>query len=442
MRILIVAHDFPPLNSSASRRPYSWARAWTDAGHEVHVLTTAKYALDGRADLALDLSGITVHEVAYLRRARAASGAGGASPVPAPSPLFELVRRATRRLRLGLGLFTQTTMLAYPRLARAGLALLASRPFDLIVSTSGPEVCTFVAHRLAGRARLPWLADYRDLWFQEFAVQRYAFTTFATGRLNRRMLRRAAAVSTVSEGLAGYLRRVVACPVWVCYNGFLEPFKGTGDVPALEPGKRHIVYTGNFYPDKRDPAPFCDALARLLQAEPGLRGRLRVDVFGPDEPWVRERFAARGLQDVLAVHGQVGYGTSLAAQRAADLLLFVDWMDDRAEGVLTGKLFEYLASGAPILSVGTRRDSEAARVILDCAAGVVATTADEAAGALAAMVRGELDIAPDRARIAAFSRRGQALALLDRVVRQGLAGRADSPARDAGFAATSEHPPR
>jgi glycosyltransferase involved in cell wall biosynthesis len=443
LRILVVAHDFPPLNSSASRRPYSWARAWSDRGHEVHVLTTAKYAVDGRMDLVLDLAGIHVHGAPYLPWGRPASSGGAATAPPRRSALFETIRLATRRLRLGLGLFTQTTMLAYPKLVRTGRALLASRRFDLIVSTSGPEVCTLVAHRLAGRANVPWLADYRDLWFAEFAVQRYWFTTLVTGALNARWLRRAAAASTVSEGLLGYLRTVARCPVWVCYNGFLGAIGRAGNDRAFDDGRLHIVYTGNFYPEKRDPEGFFAALAGVLAADPEFRARLQVDLYGPDEQWVRDRFAAHGLEDVVVVHGPVPYAESLAAQRSANALLFVDWMDPRAEGVLTGKLFEYLAAERPVLCVGNRRDTEAARLILDCRAGIVAATPDEVVAALTGLARGELRITPDRARIAGYSREAQAVALLDRAERE-ILGRAaaGSQSRNAIAPTSSADGPR
>ena len=58
MRILIVAHAFPPMNSTASHRPYSWARVWRDLGHEVHVLTAVKHGFDGTVDMARDLCRI------------------------------------------------------------------------------------------------------------------------------------------------------------------------------------------------------------------------------------------------------------------------------------------------------------------------------------------------------------------------------------------------
>jgi hypothetical protein len=155
MRILLVTHDFPPLNSSAARRPYSWAAAWSARGHHVHVVTTAKYHFDGHDGFDVSQVGYEISEVAYLparyHLVTGASNPGGERL----SRGFDLLRRATRRLRLGLGLMTQTSMLARKALLRACFDAHRRRPFDVVVSTSGPEVCTFVAHAFTKETGVP-----------------------------------------------------------------------------------------------------------------------------------------------------------------------------------------------------------------------------------------------------------------------------------------------
>jgi hypothetical protein len=69
------------------------------------------------------------------------------------------------------------------------------------------------------------------------------------------------------------------------------------------------------------------------------------------------------------LHGFVPYRESINVQHAADVLLFLDWTDAQAEGMLTGKLFEYLGSRRPILALGVRKDSEAARLIEEARCG-------------------------------------------------------------------------
>ena len=416
-RILIVTHDFPPLNSSASRRPYSWARTWTDLGHEVHVLTTAKYAHDHLTDAGQDMSGIHVHTVPYLPVGRPVDSPGrpmadaAAAKARKPGFIFDLLRRSTRRLRLGLGLFTEKTTLAFFALRSAGLGLLRRHRFDLLVSTSGPDVCPLVAGSLARTSDVFWLSDYRDLWFDEFAVNRFAITTWFVDKMQTRLLARADVVSTVSRGLAGYLEKIVPGKVTVCYNGYL-------DAPSLPAraatsgGPFNLVYTGTFYPAKRDPAIFFDGMRELLTAHPQLRTAMQVHLYGPAESWVATQVSERGLGDVVRLHGSVTYAASLEAQRNADALMFVDWMDDRAEGVLTGKLFEYLACAVPILCIGTRTSTEAASTIESCGAGRVAINPPQVRESLESLLAGGWALQTDREMVAQFSRREQAKNLL------------------------------
>ena len=65
MRILIVAAYFPPQNGIGGLRPYSWAKWWSQAGHEVTVLTTYK-KMDDSA-MFLDISAFKVIDLPVTR---------------------------------------------------------------------------------------------------------------------------------------------------------------------------------------------------------------------------------------------------------------------------------------------------------------------------------------------------------------------------------------
>jgi hypothetical protein len=52
------------------------------------------------------------------------------------------------------------------------------------------------------------------------------------------------------------------------------------------------------------------------------------------------------------------------AQRDADGLLFLEWNDPSARGVLTGKIFEYIRSGRPILGIGIDDSSTESGILL------------------------------------------------------------------------------
>jgi glycosyltransferase involved in cell wall biosynthesis len=369
LRILLVAYCFPPMNTIASHRPYGWARTWSELGHEVHVLTPAKRGYDGPLDLDWDLAGIRVHETgAPARRPPSPAGAG--------VERWERIKRLTRRARFSLAMFGDPRLLAYFALVREGERLARAERFDLIVATSPPEVAFFAARTLSRRTRIPWVADFRDLWFQDTRLQQSRMAAALSGPVHRWLVRNAAALVTVSKGLQKRLAGHLGREVLLSYNGYFDEASTPASPPRPADGRVHIVYTGRVYPERQDPEPLFRALAALKRAPGSPAGRLVVDFYGHENPWLAELAARYPLDDQVRLHGHVPHRASLAAQRSADVLLFLDWTDPAAEGVLTGKLFEYFGSARPIMALG-RKDSEPAGLIEKTGSGVTLATEEE-----------------------------------------------------------------
>ncbi len=406
IRILIVTYAFPPQNVIASHRPYSWAKAWRDLGHEIVVLTFAKHVFDGALDLERDTAGMQVHEVPYLPARQ-----GGARQ-PTRTAAWERLKTLTRRLRFGMGIFGDPRTLAYFPLVRHGMRLAAERPFDLIVATSPPEIDFMVARTLARRTGTPWVADFRDLWFSDMLLHRSPVAAWFYGRLNRWLVASASALSTVSRGLQDRLSAFLGREVVVSYNGFFD------EEHPLEPsvfrdGRRHIIYTGRLYPGKRDPQPLFRALASLKAEIPDIAERVVVDFYGFDDPWLRGLVARYHLGNCVRLHGFVPYRQSIALQRAADVLLFLDWMDAGADGILTGKLLEYLGSRRPILALAPRQDTEAAQLIATAGAGRALCTEAEIVRYIRDLISSTRPADVPAERAARYSRVRQAVALLE-----------------------------
>ena len=64
-RILIIGRYFPPLDSIASLRLYSWAKHFRDRGAEVTILTTSKEK-QVMVPLDVDTRGIEILELPYF----------------------------------------------------------------------------------------------------------------------------------------------------------------------------------------------------------------------------------------------------------------------------------------------------------------------------------------------------------------------------------------
>jgi glycosyltransferase involved in cell wall biosynthesis len=144
------------------------------------------------------------------------------------------------------------------------------------------------------------------------------------------------------------------------------------------------VYTGRLGWVGRSPEPLLDALLELKSAAPELARRIEVVFTGPLTEHERALVARPELDGMARSLGWVEHEDALRLQRAADSLLVLanGWS---GPSVATGKLFEYLAAGRPILVVGD--GTEAARIVGELRAGVVAPAEPRAiAGALRRLV--------------------------------------------------------
>jgi hypothetical protein len=166
------------------------------------------------------------------------------------------------------------------------------------------------------------------------------------------------------------------------------------------------------YPGKQDPEPLFRALGALRREIPDLPKRLSIDFYGYDDPALRALQARHEVNDCVALRGFVPYRESIAAQRAADALLFLDWNDAAAEGMMTGKLFEYLGSRRPILALGPGPDSEAARLIATTGAGTTLTREEEIVQYLRRLLASPRPADLPAQAVARFSRERQAAELL------------------------------
>jgi glycosyltransferase involved in cell wall biosynthesis len=146
------------------------------------------------------------------------------------------------------------------------------------------------------------------------------------------------------------------------------------DVVALErsPSERfRITHAGSFF-GRRDPRPFLQA---LHDSGLDIRARFLGDFRETDREWA----ARLGLGDRLELIPYAPRAASLALQRDSEaLLLLIPDADGRGKGVLSGKVFEYIAVGRPILAV-VPPDGAAAELIRETGAGVVAPPDDPAA---------------------------------------------------------------
>ncbi|HUV86587.1 MAG TPA: glycosyltransferase [bacterium] len=266
---------------------------------------------------------------------------------------------------------------------RAARRLLQRSPVKLIFSTAPPFTSHVAAAALAREAGVPLILDYRDAWADNpFAAFPTAFHRRRARRAEGRVLEQAAAVVAVTSGMADAFRRRLGenVPARFVPNGYDEAdFEGAEVAPA---GPFTVAYAGQFYPG-RMPWTFLRA-ASAFAAKRRLSGDdFRVLFLGPMPRAVRAGMDRYGVR--VEATGLLSHGDAVRAVRAADVNLLIIGSQPGAGATLTGKIFEYLRAGRPILAL-VPPDGEAAALVEEFGAGAVVEP-DDAQGAEAALAR-------------------------------------------------------
>ncbi|WP_213157040.1 glycosyltransferase [Parachlamydia sp. AcF125] len=429
MRILIISTFFPPLNSIASLRPYSWAKFWSEAGHEVSVLTTQKPSFK-KTSLSLKNTGFQVHEIPYLRfldkfkkdyRPNTTSS-------NKPQEAFSLKRflaSSFQKLRSKTGIFNACRMPDFTDLwIRPAYKFIAKQgTWDLIVSTSGPYAVHVVAQKLKKQGLgKKWIADFRDSWSDNYIYPGIFPLNHIESWLERKLMQSADLITTVSTPFANdFEKRYPHKEVLTVENGFDLSDRETLPQDSIFPedGKFRIVHTGSIYSAKRDPSPLFQAIADMHKdpIERQLLEKLEVIFVGEQLGNLPSLIESYQVSEWVKNYGMRKREDALRMQRDAHALLFLPWTDLDFPGVLTGKIFEYLFSGTPIIAVGGRGLEQSQQLILDAKAGKILENAQTIRSYLKEKlnsVRKE-PIQPLQAILAQYDRKWLALKLLERV---------------------------
>jgi glycosyltransferase involved in cell wall biosynthesis len=388
-RILLVAYYYPPQNIIGARRPAALAKHLRRRGHEVTVLTSVQ-AGRGPDDESSRL--VRTRDLLATRlnwRGQSLDVVTGRSDATwDPGANF-----------WGAIFVPDVQLISWmPFAVAAGLRLHRRIGFDAVVTTSPLESAHAVGLALRRRG-VPWVADLRDGW--RFEAPREEWPTGAQRRfddlLERVVVRGADQVVTVSEPLSADLRRRHGIAVETITNGWDPDDVAAADNLPLDPdpGKLTLVHTGGLGTE-RSLRPLLEALARLAAEDAGVRDRVELMLAGAQTAEERAMYADPAFAPFVRHVGFVERAASMGLQRAADVLVLVT--SGVRTGEATGKLFEYLASGRPILVLGA--GSAAGDIVTEAGAGWAIPThdADAAEAALRRLLAGDLPAPPASAR--------------------------------------------
>jgi len=245
--------------------------------------------------------------------------------------------------------------------------LIKEQQISTVITTSPPHSTQLAGLQLKKEfPHINWITDLRDPWTDIFYYNKMLHLPFVKSRdlaLEKRVLQGADSVITVSDyikqKLAGKISEQSSSKFQVITNGFdPEDFKDLQlPVKKSHPAIFTIGYIGTLA-DDYDLSGFITAVKQwqkqsqqlfLLKFTGSLSGKWKEQLN-------------QNLGHHIKIQGHTTHQEALIRMQEADLLLLVIPDIEQNRGIVTGKIFEYMASGKQILGIGPT-DGDAARIL-------------------------------------------------------------------------------
>ena len=220
---------------------------------------------------------------------------------------------------------------------------------DIILSEF-PVIYHFSAFRASKKYKIPWVADFVDLWSQNFNYSYSSLRQYIDFKLEEKILSKANALVTVS-------------PVWAkqlkVFNN--NSFCIEHSFPELIPDKSNsskvtILYSGRIYPKIQHYEDFFIYLNEVINDNPGLVSSIEVNFVGEGaNQQILEIIKGSLLEKIISINERVSHQEiELLKQEANILMMFAT--SSSVDGWYTSKLFDYLGANKEIWVFGRNKE--------------------------------------------------------------------------------------
>jgi len=428
LNILIISHSFPPYMNVGGLRAYSWAKYWSELGHNITVMTSKNrgefsYTSIFKIDMPENIEIIEIDNPLYKYFGINKNPTTTNQPVK-KNLYKKILERCFMFIKNNVPVVDYYFDWSIKCISYIKKHKDKFNKFDFVITTANPLSAHQIGLYLKKNMGLKWIADYRDLEEQseikkeigklrKMLIQKYKEKVISNADLN----------VTVSEGLKEILLSYNSeVPVKVIYNGYFEENYEETTEKSL---KWQITYTGTFYKDEFVIKPLFEALQSLDSATIPIPP---IHFYGIGDKEI-ENFiinqAGVTLKDFIFFHSSCSNKEIANVQKSSSILLLMDGLNNK--GVLKTKSYEYLAAQRPIIAI-INKESELAKKFLANKSGYcVSTNSDDIKKFIERVYLARQESKPFNSlsfyepdKLIYYSRRTQAIILLDYIIKNTL----------------------
>ena len=244
--------------------------------------------------------------------------------------------------------------------------IIEQEKIDVVITTSPPHSSQLIGLKLKQKYKIKWIADIRDPWTDIYYYKELLHTSLAKkidNKYERDVLINADNVIVVSKDIKRLFSKkseainpdkITIIPNGYDENDFSQDIKANNEFT--------ITYTGTIA-ESYNIKGLISALEEVIKIH-----QLRLVFVGKIAESIKNKFINSKINESVKFIGYKPHSESIKYLLQSTILLLVIPELENNKGILTGKLFEYLASRKPILNIGPT-DGDAAEIINYCAAG-------------------------------------------------------------------------
>ncbi len=371
-KVLVITYYWPPSGGPGVQRWLKFVKYLPQFGYEPIVLTvdpkkatyplvddTLSKEIDGKLQVIYTNTSEPYSLYKKLFRRKQVPYSGFAN-----DPGTGFLNKLARFIRGNI--FVPDARIGWNRYALPkALKLIDSHKIATIITTSPPHSTQLIGRKIKKRRpQVQWIADLRDPWTDIYYYDKMLHLPFikkSDARLERKVLMQADKLVTVSyflaEGFSYKLKASQQRHIDVITNGY-DPDDFAQQHPEPAGDKFIITYTGTVS-DEYDLSGLIKALSR---AKANMPIPLELNFIGHVCDYWKKRLQD-SFPDSLQLMEHVSHKQAITHMYSAHMLLLLIPDIPGNMGIVTGKIFEYIATRRPVLGVGPHLGD--ASIILD-----------------------------------------------------------------------------
>jgi glycosyltransferase involved in cell wall biosynthesis len=223
-----------------------------------------------------------------------------------------------------------------------------------IITTGPPHSMHLIGYQLKKKnSAIRWIADFRDPWSEWGFLDSLMVSSPIRAlhkKLESKVLKTADEIITITPFYVRRFEELSGRKVQLLTNGFDED---DFNMIQVRKADRFIIRHVGIVNEKCDPRPFMNAVRALMEANVDFRSKIQIEFIGEIHPQFRNYVESENvLSAVTNFPGNIPHKELIALYGSSSLLILILHGYKDAEGYMPGKLFEYMATGLPVIGVG------------------------------------------------------------------------------------------